>query len=384
VRATIACLALAMTGCFDVKVKVNSGQPKAKPQAEPLPAVASEWSTLKRRDRHEQREIVTPVLLAIWEDDFQLLEDLAESYRSEKTLRNDGGWALSTFYSAFEDYSDWNQLNAHVYYARLEQQMLKWRREFPDSPTSHVALGSFYVGYAWHARGADWAHTVSKEGWELFEERLQKAGDAVGDHQDIASKDPNYYRVLLRCATGEGWPLQAVTDTVKKAQAAFPEFWGVYYSGAYHQLPRWHGKDHAEWHIWLMERLADSSLTEEMQDEFYAQVVLRMLNFAYDESDEPNIFTEAGVDWDRLKRGCETLFSKYPKSSRLPSWYLRAADAAEEYETASSILERMNYQYDGHEWWGKGDSEFFRVVVRVEEAMAPAPTPGSPPEEGVE
>ena len=324
------------------------------------------WSYLEKTDWHWEREIASPALDAIWAGDFEKLEKMAEKYRSEKTLRNNGGWALSTFYSAFDSYDDWNQRDAERYYPKLEKKLLEWQEKFPDSPTPHVALSGFYSGYAWFARGGGYSGTVTEEGWKLFRERLEKSAEVAEKNKEIAQKAPYFFRVLLRIGLGMGWPIENIDAVVEECRTVDPDFWSIYDGAAYHLLPRWYGKSHKDWHNWLVKALDESKLPAEKKDEFYAQVVLRKLGFAYSAPDTPNIFEVSGVDWDRLNRGGEILIKKFPQAGRMPSRYLRSAAEAGEFEVARSIVKRMNFVFAGRAWWGKEAAEFYGLLEFLE------------------
>ena len=145
---------------------------------------------------------------------------------------------------------------------------------------------------------------------------------------------------------------------------AFPD---IYYRLTFHQLPRWHGNSHTEWHPWLVAALSEAELTDTQRDEIHAQTLLEMSNY-YDFQDrEPNMFDVAGADWERLHRGAEMLMEKYPTATRLPSRHLRLAMNAEDFDVARSIVKRMDHVFDSREWVMKDDPDFFAIIEFLEE-----------------
>jgi hypothetical protein len=48
-----------------------------------------------------------------------------------------------------------------------------------DTAEAWALKGGYYVNYAWDARGSGWASTVTKEGWKLFEKRIETASEAL-------------------------------------------------------------------------------------------------------------------------------------------------------------------------------------------------------------
>lgn len=325
------------------------------------------WSLFRKRDRHHHKQYTNPAIDTFWRADYEKLEAMAEKYRTEKTLRNDGGWALSSFYKVFDDYSDINQVNPERYYPKMERMLKEWREKYPESPTPHVALIGFYVGYAWFARGDGYASSVTEENFQLFQSRLKEA-EKIALEYPQGKTDPQYFRAVMRMGLGLGWPMEKIEGVFAEGRKVEPEFWEIYHGAAYHQLPRWYGENHREWHSWLKVALEEAELPGELKDEFYAQICLRMVGFAYDHpNNEPDMFEAAGVDWDRLHRGGEILMTKFPESTKIPSRYLRAAVQAGDYETGRSIVKRMNYVFDGMEWWGDHAYEFYEIVSFLEE-----------------
>src|ERR1041384_82971 len=57
-------------------------------------------------------------------------------------------------------------------FQRIEEPL---NQNWPNSARLLLLQGSYYIKYAWAARGSDYADKVSDKGWELFSQRLSKA-----------------------------------------------------------------------------------------------------------------------------------------------------------------------------------------------------------------
>ncbi len=219
-----------LTGCSEpeeqpvqeknTRVKIESVDKK------PTTPGRGDWSLFRKRDEHYHKEYTSPAINTFWGGNYASLEAMAKKYREEKTLRNDGGWALDKFYFVFDSYHEVNQVNPEQYQEKMERMLKEWQVAFPDSPTPQVALAGFYVGYAWYARGASYADKVEKENWKLFEERLLKA-EAVLNASEKGKSDPYYYQVAIRTGLGLGWPLEKVESYAMEGLKLAPESWGA-------------------------------------------------------------------------------------------------------------------------------------------------------------
>jgi hypothetical protein len=76
-------------------------------------------------------------------------------------------------------------------YGEVKKDLIK---NWPDSAHTHLLRGTYYVHYAWQARGGGYAKTVSPENWRLFEERLAEAEKSL---EKAWERDPSILRTAL-------------------------------------------------------------------------------------------------------------------------------------------------------------------------------------------
>ena len=187
----------------------------------------------------EQRRSVTrDATEALRAENFDELEKTAEEFRTKKTRLPSGYWKLFNFYEGLASPhrgatgEDWK-----VHLARVE----KWRTQHPQSITAHTALAGSYVQYAWEARGSGYANKVTKEGRELFKQRLDKAKEYVDAARKLPATDPQLDVVTLRMARGLGWDWAKYDAVFHAAVKREPQYMYLYFEKATYALPRWNG-----------------------------------------------------------------------------------------------------------------------------------------------
>src|SRR5208283_5142583 len=105
---------------------------------------------------------------------FDELDRMAYQLRSEKKRASGGSWKLTEFYGALDKptLTDKDTLDQVAHLKR-------WVAQRPDSITPRVALATSLHRWAWVARGNGLANTVSDNGWNLFNERIQESLDVL-------------------------------------------------------------------------------------------------------------------------------------------------------------------------------------------------------------
>src|SRR5437773_4206380 len=175
-----------LAGCGYIKVKIAIA--RLKPTKEAVLEKPSAFKVKIRQPYNSRR--------------FGELETTAAELRRTKPLFDNGSWKIAEFYDSFscrssEPESMW-QLHD-----RIHQD---WIAQFPMSITARIAYADFFTDYAWHARGTGFADKVTKEGWQLFRERLELARNTLVESRELTDKDPFWWLVALGVALGQQWP----------------------------------------------------------------------------------------------------------------------------------------------------------------------------------
>ena len=175
------------------------------------------------------------------QDKFADLDCLADAARAGKTKFPGGTWNLHNLYlslgkprPAHATNEDWQH---HL------DLIERWQGKNPQSIAAPIALADAYVGYGWYARGNDSSDTVSDSGWKLFGERLAKAKSILEDASALATKDPEWYCVMLEVAQGQSWGRPRETELFEHAVAFEPDYQYYYRLHATILLPKWSGED---------------------------------------------------------------------------------------------------------------------------------------------
>jgi len=79
---------------------------------------------------------------------------------------------------------------------------------------------------------------VTKEGWQLFRERLELARNTLVESRELTDKDPFWWLVALGVALGQHWPKNEYDQLLEEAKAFEPKFWGYDMARARSLLPR--------------------------------------------------------------------------------------------------------------------------------------------------
>jgi len=171
---------------------------------------------------------------------FEELDCIAHAARASKARFAGGRWKLAALYVALEaprghaTEEDWT---THL------KTLNRWVSAKPQSITARVALAQAYSRYAWSARGSDASDTVTKSGWKLFDQRIEKARNILEEASQLKTKCPHWYFVMQRVELAQGWDLAKATALFDQAVAFEPDYQYYYRSHAHYLSPEWHGEE---------------------------------------------------------------------------------------------------------------------------------------------
>lgn len=117
------------------------------------------------------------------------------------------------------------------------------------SAAAFAFRGSFFITFAWKARGGGWAKTVTPEGWRLFRERLAAAAQALEAAWKMDETDPTVPALMIQAALGEDTVREQLEAWWRRARAAEPDCIEAARGMLWLLTPRWHGSREAapEW-----------------------------------------------------------------------------------------------------------------------------------------
>ncbi|MFC4314939.1 DUF4034 domain-containing protein [Steroidobacter flavus] len=223
--------------------------------------------------------------------------------------------------------------NPAVPFKALEQQVRRWQQQYPESPTSHIAMSELYLELAWAYRGSGSAATVRKEAWEPFYKNVALARQNLEAHKAIAAVDPRWYEAMLIVARAQGWGRDEFYRLLEEALQREPCFYQTYFAAIQYLLPKWHGdaREIEAFARWAVDR------TAQLEGEgMYARIYW----YASQAQFRLKLFERSEVVWPRMKQGFDDVVAKYPDTWNLSN-YARFACLARDKETTREVMERI-------------------------------------------
>jgi hypothetical protein len=99
----------------------------------------------------------------------------------------------------------------------------------PKSPTAPVALAYGWTGFGWKARGSGTIDTVSKQMWELFQERAERGEKILMQTPPEVPRCPEHYHILQGVAVAQAWGKERYQKLFEEAIKAEPAFTSFYF-----------------------------------------------------------------------------------------------------------------------------------------------------------
>jgi hypothetical protein len=288
---------------------------------------------------------------AFEQQNFDWLEQEAESLRSSEELTRDGMWKIHRFYEGLAKRFGDNKNELMHDQERIEN----WRKAKPDSITAKTAEGHLYIDIAWFIRGGGYSHTVTEEQWEGFHAFLQRAGQLMTPLVTGGLEDPFSGEVMLHVALGTGPSREEYDALMKVLKDRHPKYWHYDIRRAWSLEERWHGEegDWEEYATWAADR------EDGLGDEVYTRIAISRMD-AYG-----NVFRDTAMRWPRAKKGVETLLEKYPDSLFIKSAATRLAVLGNDRDMAKKLYEELGPQFVEDAWLNKEQFVHFRTWART-------------------
>lgn len=301
--------------------------------------------------KQELKVMEAKVRGAFDERNFAVLEEQAKHLRSSGEVLADGSWKIQRFYNSITENRIYNDAGFMHDLRILEQ----WEKAYPDSLTRRACLADFLMCYAWFARGNGYSHTVTPEGWRLFDERLNYAEGILKQALRQEDKDPYVYEVYMRVAKGLKFRRVKFEKIINESKEHFPTYYPAATARANSLLPRWYGKD-GDWEMFA--RVFSQSQGQE-DNATYARIVLGMHEY-YN-----NMFSETRVDKKAFLEGLHTLNETYPDSVELWNYTAFYLVVANDLEQAQVYFDKMGETYSPVVWDSPEYFCHFRTKART-------------------
>ncbi len=332
--------------CTSARAQVADGPDSpASPQtaapgvAAPAPASGMEVDSQPRTDFQVR------VRSLFNQENFQQLDDIADTITSQKSRFLGGAWKLNYFYLTLQDPGSLTATDAawSAHFERLQ----RWVAQNPHSITPRVALAGAYIKFAWKARGNGYAQGVTQEGWKLFNERIEQAEKTLEHAASVATPDPQWYCDMHTVAMVENWGRESTDALLAMGSSAEPGYFYLYNAHAFSLLPRWGGKaGEAE----AFAKSISDSIGGAEGDYIYFAIALDDDCCGADSTIDSAM---PAISWDRVKLGFAALEKLYGSTNRelnaLAFMALRAGDT----EFAQQLFARIGDDWDQNVWHTK-------------------------------
>jgi hypothetical protein len=174
---------------------------------------------------------------------FDKLEAIASKFRARNQVTSTGYYWLPLYYDGFSlilKVEPWD-----VAEKKWAKAYALWVKQFPNSPTPHIANASFLHQLGWAVRGTNYINEVHREARGEYQRRISDSRDFLRATVQVADKDPDFYALLAM----DNFELDGDHDALKTDLDAglkkFPWYEPYFYVGAEYFLPRWGGNEAA-------------------------------------------------------------------------------------------------------------------------------------------
>ena len=230
-----------------------------------------------------------------------------------------------------------------------------WCDKSPSSYIPWLARGTFYVYYAWDARGTKWASSVAKEKASLFKERLKQAQVDLEKAYQLNPEDPNAAAQLINVAMGLGLDYDYMETQFQRAIRADPNNFKAHRAKLLYLMPKWHGS---------AEKV--SAFVKEVKSKAPEGSRLRLISaLAYYElyygKERKKYFQNPQV-WNEINADYAEYFTLNPDSMREHNYFALYAFTAEEYEITMKEFGKIVDNWDRTCW---GTKDYFYTTKRM-------------------
>ncbi|WP_020468813.1 hypothetical protein [Zavarzinella formosa] len=180
--------------------------------------------------------------------------------------------------------------------------------------------GSFYIDYAWEARGNGFADEVTEEGAKLYKERLVKAREHFAAAWRADDQCAEAAVGMIRVCVGLGLPAEEMETWFARARKANPTLYEAFEAKFNYLKPQWHGSN---------EELLAYARQLAKHPDWGRQVPILMMAahelIARQSGDSVAYFTRNPQVWKDIQPVLEEMRKRFPKSIMGATLYLHYA-----------------------------------------------------------
>lgn len=253
----------------------------------------------------EDRQVISDKVRTLFLlENYSALDAMASEYRNNGERTSSGLWKLTLFYGGIDMLPN-IEVTTKDYWDGLEAKSSGWIKAFPESPSGYLAHTHILMRHAWMFRGSGWGYQVRSDDWKPFHEYVQKARLVLERNKEVASKDPQWYALMIDVATAQDWDMRQFNALLKEASARHPYFYQIYFEAVNYLTPKWHGSKEE---IEKFARKVVGFTRAKEKNGMYARIywVASQDNYGSD------LFTKSAVVWKEMSKAIDDVIEQYP------------------------------------------------------------------------
>ncbi|MBI4988792.1 MAG: DUF4034 domain-containing protein [Rhodocyclales bacterium] len=271
---------------------------------------------------------------------FSNISEVHKQYISETCNDLSGRPQLGHFWRGLADYFKTSKA-----WDKNQERISAYRKAMPKDPQAPILEATYWIAYAWDARGSGYASSVSADGWKHFRERLEKAKKVLEDSKSYASTNPEWYMEMLIVQAALDAPQRVRDATFVEGVGKYPWYLPLYFTRAEYLAPWWGG----DWDS--IENLSLWSVKQtkaKMGNTMYARIYWAI---SHAESVK-NLFKDTKASWPTMKSGFDDMMRQFPESNRNLNAYARFACDAGDKETYLKLRKKLAGKALDDSLWG--------------------------------
>lgn len=275
-------------------------------------------------------------------EQFQLLERAFAEISASKVIA-ESGWPLRTaIHSTVSNWFPTTDFDVEEL-ARIG----RWKKAVPESSFVFLAEACYLYNRAFSIRGGGYADTVSSESWKLFEKYLQDAERVLVEAPQKLRDHPAWYQAQILIALSMAAPKISALELFEEAISKWPGHFALFNGVVFRMQPKW-GSSWSALESFASKWAAHYETHENDAGMLYARIYIIVRNEA--------AFDEMRPNWGKLKKGFETLTSRYPNYPNYKNYFASFACAARDKATFVAAMRLLTKDDLRPNAWIKGHS----------------------------
>lgn len=219
------------------------------------------------------------------------------------------------------------------------------QKAHPEAAYPFLAEATYWIDYAWVARGGGFASSVTEENWKLFYARMKNAQTVLIRNKVVGSTMPAWYEYMVK--------IQMMLDDSQEEQdkiffegvERYKNFLPLYISKRNALEPKWGGSWEA------IDKFINWSVNNTKDTQGLRMYALLYFGVHDNMLADLNFWKETLVKWPKFKQGLEDLTRLAPKSQYNLNIYASMACEANDKKTYLKVRSKIsepivwNWQY---------------------------------------